>query len=484
MKVIIPFLLATFGILSACTEDKHSKAEQDELPAAYFEGQLPGYSIVKMQELTGGQLAVLAEKLVYDLINGNPAYRQDHQRVLFIKQGNEWQELALEGQVPEDTFLTDIVRLGTGNEILVSAVNSPDFRSVRHKLLRVNLTTKPSLAEIIEPEDAQFPEVELDDDGVVAMKYMPWDTLDISNLAMQGNTLMLLARNSKGTLYVERFSWNGESLKASGRRLLSSPVSAMRIGMTGGSYDVMGQLISKYRVHGTFQDDGRYVALSLEHGADRAFVKKYGEHVLDDFVDKRFGIYASILTLNPNDDVEPKRRLVFYGSDDDPLHGVTRRDASDFLVYGSNRDYSEESNGRASPRLIVAQAGSSSSVTLGEASASIQAALCLPEKACVLGGSWQWTQNPNGLSIAGGNAFVAFLGSDLRSTAVKEKFLDDTHGEGRSEVRDLKLFMGHYVCAAGMMHGPDTHSGDQDGTRIVGDGFIRCMDAKDVPKAL
>jgi|GEM_PF-5859142 hypothetical protein len=474
--------LLSLPSLYACDEQVRSDSSPS-LPTA-FEGDLKGKAIVKIQDMSSGKLAVLAETLKHQVYAGAAAYVHDHARSVYLKQGLQWQEIALPSSLSQDSFVTDIASVRDGQHLLISAVKIDKDNALRHVLLvvAVKASTEPLIVQSLETELATFPELEGPADKLPpAVRYLPHDTLNVGSLALDKDRVTLAARNSQGSLYVDTFRWQQGRLESQGRLAISPPVVAIRVGMTGGSYDVMGQLISKYRVHSKFLPDGRLVIASSEFGRASTLAAKFGQEAIANIPENAVGYFAMLSTLSADGRSLLHRQLKFWGSGEDPIHGLVVHGAQDAFIFGSDRDYADDQAGRASLALSVSTSSDPQIFTLGEASASAHTALCPERKTCVVAGSWRWTQNPEGLSISGGDAYLGFAAADFSSLDVQEPLWPDILGSGRSEVRDLQLVDGQWVCAAGMMHGPDTHMGDGDVQRIVADGFIRCLPLSKVP---
>ncbi|MES2745442.1 MAG: hypothetical protein V4655_08440 [Bdellovibrionota bacterium] len=442
---------------------------------------LKGLPVVKIQSLGNKGILILAEKLRLDDYNGLPVLTSEHGRQILWKHPDltEPTAISIKPDFTQDTiYITDIAVLGESAFASFTYLTSTP-KTLEHGLAHITLndTGEPKIEYHAIPK-AEFPDLDQQVD-IFAMSYKYFDTMNVSRIATHGNQLALVARNNVGTLFTDRFTISGDQWIPGARQSLLKPIVAMRVGLTGGTYDVMNELTSVYHVHVTFQNDGTLVVASLTESDDITLTKEFGTEALTDYYERRSGLYAAVTKVPSLPDQPINTNWQYWGNPigDSQLQSLTATDNEIFLT-GLSRSFSASDKGRS---IVRVSTGVKGYIDPKKQSASAQAFLCLKDKPCLIGGSWNWAQNPEGMSISGGEAYVATYERGATDLKVDPKFLATVTSEnGRSEVRSFTSHKDDIICAAGMTNGPSTHTADSDSTLMKGDGFIRCLFAEEI----
>lgn len=438
---------------------------------------IDGAAVVKTVAVGPNTLLALCESHVAAVEDEQVSYVLDHPRELYILQPeNEPRRVLLDPSPLPDTMITDIAK-GPEDDtawVVQSRFIPPDGLDHTLRLFR-NISTAPAV-EYSTTSNGTFPDLDvLAGDEITASNYSPrWDTIDVSRIASQANQVGLVARNAKGTLYAERYRESNNKWSPSVQVPLSRPGIVLRIRMTGGSYDVMGQLVNRYKVHAAFQDDGTLLA---------------GSSVLLEELQQAHELFQDDLQL-PDESASPRSIWAFVVGIDSVGNRLRPQTVplgerilfqsliapnDQIYISGLVRDYDNDKQGDSHLQLIDLGKWETT-IDVKPASGAAQALAYSPYVGLIVGGSWNWEQNPTGLSISGGENFIGVF--DQQTNTLIDTFDMPVYAK-RSETRSLTIVDETILCAGGMKAGPGTHTADNDLAKVKGDGFVLCVSIPD-----
>lgn len=475
MAIGSSLLLATALLATGCG-DKDRPAPPPPPPVQAGDSwKLPGTPALKIVQVAPDQLVVLAEKHVYDEEDGHFYYVHDHVRHVFLlERGEEPRDLPVTlGASVEKSMVTDIAAGPNEHSVWVSSIhwNTAEKRLEPTQHLISDLGGERH-EQTLPLEAAAFTGIDSSSEcDQPFCQYIPeFDTLDVLRIASRDSTVGLVARNGAGTLYAESYAFEQGALVRTWRTALSIPLVAMRMGMTGGTYDVMGQLVNQYKVFAAFDRDGTLYAASSAIDAElqKLALTIPGPSLPDDL--KPIS-YALVSGVTPGGMITSRQVVPMGGPLESLLTSLFTRDDRIFVT-GLARDWRPEKQGES--HLIVAELGGArQKIDVAKASGAALTLGLDGENRLVVGGSWSWTQNPAGVSIGGGDRFLSIL-SDVADPWDPPNLL--AKGQRRSEARSILFPTLGVVCVAGMDNGPDTHAADGDISLIEGDGFVECLE--------
>jgi hypothetical protein len=448
----------------------------DGAPIAIAAGdswQLRGTPVVKLVQVAPDCLVALAEKIAYVEAEGDYGYAFDHPRqVHLLCRRQAPVPIDFPAWAPTDDFLlTDVAPGPQDGSVWVAAMRwdaqslqlQPSLHLVDGLPGTPGLTSFPLGAATFDL-DTKAP-----NDASLGYKPAMGDTLDVLRIASTRQGVGLVSRNASGTPYAERWDFDEGRLKRTYQIPLSRPIAGIRIIMAGGTYDVMGWLSSRFRVHAQMDGNGTlYAGLSSSGYELEAFAHEAalpGPPLAGEINGAL--LYAFVQALAP-DGAVTSRWSTPLGGPADSLFLAMAAQGGRVVVGGSARDLTR--NGESD--LLVGDVGQPArTIDVKQASGAVQM-LALAAETLYVGGSWSWTQNPEGLSIAGGDRFL-FAMSDTTPLTDPGNLLGP--GTRRSEARTACLPCPEVVCIGGMTDGPDTHAADGDIALLQADGFVDCL---------
>lgn len=441
--------------------------------------RIPGLPVEKLLSTAPGELVALVEHHVVSRLGTRAGYVIDHpRRGLVLRHGTTTPE-ELQGAVREGELLTDLAAGPEFGSVWVAAVrwNAESKEIERRVALFVDSPAEPGVAPMQEKVSMQLPPAHFAVDESATsdplLRYHGGNTLDVLRIVGRGAFLGVVGRNAAGTAYAERYTYIEGRLQRDTSVALTHPSLWIQTAMTGGTYDVLGWLGNRYRVHAALADSGTlYAALVVRYsdlsGVDALFGSHLGGSSFD--LEKDSEIDALILAVDEKGGAAPveARRISNFEMGSLLLPMLV---SGERCLYGGLSRGVGPPAGRSEPTLFEV-GGTPYTLTSTHGSTAFQA-LAIDEAGRIwAGGSWGWSQNPSGLSIGGGERFVSRLPSGGEVWSEGNILLP---GQRRSEARALLLPSRPVICVGGMDNGPDTHAADLDPSLVSGDGFVDCL---------
>lgn len=440
---------------------------------------VPGLPVVKLLSSAPGEIAALVEQHIVSDAGARIGYVLEHpRRVVVLRHGSATPE-EVRGAWGDDDLLTDIAAGPASGSLWIASVRwNPETKEIERRMALFADSSRESvdapMREVasIALDPARFPEV----DGMAAnlsglVSYLPayGDPIDVLRIASRGALIGLVGRNTAGTAYAERYTYIDGRLRRDASVALTQPSRKIHVGMTGGTYDVLGWLGNRYRVHAALADSGTlYAGVVVGYPelleVDELLGSSLGATV---DLDRMSQLFALILTVDEAGVTAPvEARLISEGIMEALLLDVVVK--GERCLYGG---LTRELDGRSNPTLFEARAAPQAMSTT-HASAALQAIAVDEGGRIWAGGSWGWNQNPAGLSIGGGERFASLLPA---AGEVWDEGNVLSPGRRRSEARAILLPRPGVICIGGMDNGPDTHAADGDASLVSGDGFVDCL---------
>ncbi len=299
-------------------------------------------------------------------------------------------------------------------------------------------------------------------------------THDVGRIAADGEGVVLATRTGRHSVIAYRagFEPNEKRFVVRSRTLVVPAHAIYPVGLTGGTYDVFGQLEAHYAVHVARAESGlAYLAVEharLETGAMlRAHRQVFGEELVTD----PDGLDVFVTRIEA--DGTRLGTSVVSTPDDDQLYGL-RAIGDDAFALGRTEHWNEAGTGFDA---LVGRVDPGGSVTVrtvavdrGDVAFDVARA---PDGGIVVVGASGYAQNPHGASITEeSQAFARWLRADGAEIELPLPRAP-RHNEARVV---LRLGDGGLVVG-GMQDGPGTHSADGDASALRARGFATEMSA-------
>jgi hypothetical protein len=301
---------------------------------------------------------------------------------------------------------------------------------------------------------------------------------DAARLAPLGESLALVLRTGRNAIVAYRLDPDANgAYQRSWRTLVEPGSSILLVGITGGSFDVFGQLQNHIQIYvdADAQDPG-----TLAVGVVNAYLQNYTFRAHAEYFNEPIAASTGVL-LTRVSSVDGRRvgSTVIDTHDRAELHGL-RATPSGFVMVG--RVLSEvrsDGSGWNAFAVLVGRDGVPGPYNVIDVDRGdvLFDAAALPDGRFLALGSTGYTQNPSGESISEtAQPLLVMLDGD--GSLLQN--LGYVGGARQNQLNTIAPLNGEWLLG-GMIDGPGTHSGDADHTLIVANGFLR--DGSDLPGA-
>jgi hypothetical protein len=298
---------------------------------------------------------------------------------------------------------------------------------------------------------------------------------DAARLAPLGESLAVVLRTGRNAILAYRLDPDASgAYRLSWRTLVEPGSSILGEGITGGSFDVFGQLENHLRIYVDVDTPGT-LAVGIVNApflnfTFRAHAEYFGEPIA-----------ASIGVLLTRLSTPDGRRLGSTAIDTQEraeLHGIRATPRGFALVGRVLSEVRPDGTGWNAFTAFVASDGTPGpynvvDVDRGDVLFDVAA---LPSGRYLALGTTGYTQNPSGESISEAAQPLLVL---LNTDGSLAQNLGFTGGARHNQLTTIAPLNGHWLLG-GMINGPGTHSGDTQRELIVADGFLR--EASNLPE--
>jgi hypothetical protein len=291
---------------------------------------------------------------------------------------------------------------------------------------------------------------------------------DACVLAPLGESLAVVLRTGRNAIVAYRLNADaGGAYQQSWRTLVEPGASILGIGLTGGTFDVFGQLENHLRIF-VDVDSTATLAVGVVNSDMRNFSFRAHAEYFNEPIPATSGV---LVTRVATADGRRLGSTVVDTQNRAELHGL-RATPGGFIVMG--RVLSEvrsDGSGWNAFTAIIGHDGTPEhynvlDVDRGDILFDVAA---LPSGRFLALGTTGYVQNPSGASISeAAQPLLALLNSD-GSLAQNVGF---TAGPRHNQLRTIAPLNDGWLLG-GMINGPGTHSGDADRALIFADGFLR-----------
>lgn len=293
---------------------------------------------------------------------------------------------------------------------------------------------------------------------------------DAARLAPLGESLAVVLRTGRNAIVAYRLDSDSNGAYTRSWRTLVEPGSSILLeGITGGTFDVFGQLQNQLRI---FVDVASDAAGTLAVGAVNAPFLNYTFRAHADYFSEPIAASNGLLLTRVA--IADGHRLGSTAIDTHDLaelHGVRATPHGFMLVGRVLSEVRPDGSGWNAFAAIVGHDGTPgpySVVDVDRGDVLFDVAP-LPSGRYLAVGTTGYTQNPSGASISESAQPLLVL---LNADGSLAQNLNYAGGPRHNQLTTAEPLNGGWLLG-GMVNGPGTHSGDGDRALIVADGFLR-----------
>ena len=293
---------------------------------------------------------------------------------------------------------------------------------------------------------------------------------DAARLAPLGERLAVVLRTGRNAIVAYRLDLDANGAYQRAWRTLVEPgASIFGIGLTGGSFDVFGQLQNHLRIYVDVDaDTPATLAVGVVNAPFLNFTFRAHAEYFSEPIAASTGI---LLTRVASDDGRRLGRTVIDTHDRAELHGVRATPGGFALVGRVLSEVRSDGGGWNAFTALVGHDGTLGSYNLvdvdrGDVLFDVAA---LPSGRYLALGTTGYVQNPSGESISEAAQPLLVLLNIDGSLAQNLGYIG---GARHNQLTTIASLNGRWLLG-GMINGPGTHSGDADRKLIVADGFLR-----------
>jgi hypothetical protein len=293
---------------------------------------------------------------------------------------------------------------------------------------------------------------------------------DAARVAPLGESLAVVLRTGRNAIVAYRLDPDGNGAYTRSWRTLVEPgASILGIGLTGGTFDVFGQLENHLRI---FVDVDADAPDTIAIGAVNAQQSNFTFRAHSEYFGEPIAATSGVLlTRVASADGNRLGSTVVDTHDRAELHGVRATPGGFALVGRVLSEVRPDGSGWNAFTALVGRNGTLGSynvvdVDRGDILFDIAA---LPSGRYLALGTTSYTQNPSGESISEAAQPLLVL---LNHDGAMAQNLGYVGGARHNQLTTIAPLNGRWLLG-GMTNGPGTHSGDNDRQLIVADGFLR-----------
>jgi hypothetical protein len=293
---------------------------------------------------------------------------------------------------------------------------------------------------------------------------------DAARLAPLGESLAVVLRTGRNAIVAHRLDLDANGAYQRAWRTLVEPgASIFGIGLTGGSFDVFGQLQNQLRIYVHVDaDTPATLAVGVVNAPFLNFTLRAHAEYFSEPIAASTGI---LLTRVASDNGRRLGSTVIDTHDRAELHGVRATPGGFALVGRVLSEVRSDGVGWNAFTALVGHDGTLGSYNLvdvdrGDVLFDVAA---LPSGKYLALGTTGYVQNPSGESISEAAQPLLVL---LNSDGSLAQNLGYIGGARHNQLTTIASLNGRWLLG-GMINGPGTHSGDADRKLIVADGFLR-----------
>lgn len=294
---------------------------------------------------------------------------------------------------------------------------------------------------------------------------------DVGRIEPVGEDVIAATRTGRHSVIAYRFVWDGVAFTPTYRTLVVPPHGVIGVGLTGGSYDIFGQVANPHVVYLAVDEDGlAYVGTTYELASPDNVVEAHAE------------VFGETLVGDPDHTDGYVTRLGVDGARlgtsvittelEDQVYGL-RAVRGAAYVLGRNELWNAAGTGHdALVARVDAATGQVETFAFDvrDGDIAFDAAVTGAGELVVFGASG-YAQNPQGASITDASeAFARVFAAEggTRDLALPASARHDVP----FVVRDLGRGA---LLVAGMLDGPGTHTADSDITQLYARGFVTTL---------
>lgn len=424
----------------------------------FFSGEFARKAVASR---AGAAFALLEKTGVLHVDYGSP-----RRRLVKVATGGEVHPWLSTAPSESDASLLDFA-LHPSGEITALFASSAGYRLVR---LNAN-------GEVVNETAISDPQIGLDAPALpesTPSAPIEIHTHDTGRVQPLGEQVVLATRTGRHSVIAYRYDFRDAHFEQETRTLIVPPVSLIGVGLNGGSHDTFGQLDAQFAVHVAVDEAPTiYVAVQHPHGGNANLVKAhqrvFGEELVGD--PDSLDLYVTRVSV----DGTRLGTSVVGTPEEDELYGL--RGGKNAAYVAGRKEYWNES-GTGFDALAAEVDGATGAVRVFELDVDRSDIAFdvapLSESELLLVGASGYTQNPHGASVSEesqGFAYVLATSGGVRALLVPNR-------QRHNEVRALARTGDGGWLAVGMLHGPGTHSGDADASRISADGFLATLEVQ------
>jgi hypothetical protein len=440
----LPFLAV--ALLVACGSREVPLSNTVDLSVA-------GQTVTKVRT-AGNEIVLLEERL-------NSIFEDGPQRTLAILQNNS--QIMHPYAPPAGWSLVDFAVHPSGD---ISAVltTASQVRIVRLDSTAGVRSDQPFL-DPTAPTDPFFNYAGgLKDDNALQPALMH----DAARLAPLGESLAVVLRTGRNAIVAYRLDPDANgAYRPSWRTLVEPGSSILAVGITGGSFDVFGQLQNHLRIFVDVDGSGT-LAVGVVNAPERNFT--FRAHT-DFFGEPIAATTGLLLTRMASADGHRLGSTVIDTHDLAELHAVRATPGGFMLAGRVLTEVRPDGTGWNAFAALVGSDGAAGpynviDVDRGDVLFDVAA---LPSGRYLALGTTGYVQNPTGESISEAAQPLLVL---LNADGSLAQNLGFAGGARHNQLTTIAPLNGHWLLG-GMINGPGTHSGDNQRELIVADGFLR-----------
>ena len=291
---------------------------------------------------------------------------------------------------------------------------------------------------------------------------------DAARLVPLGESLAVVLRTGRNAIVAYRLDADASgAYRRSWRTLVEPGSSILGEGITGGSFDVFGQLENHLRIY-VDVDSSDTLAVGVVNAPMLNFTFRAHAEYFNEPIAASMGV---LLTRLGSTDGRRLGSTAIDTHDRAELHGVRATPRGFVLVGRVLTEVRSDGTGWNAFAGFVASDGTAGpysviDVDRGDVLFDVAA---LPSGRYLALGTTGYVQNPSGASISeAAQPLLALLNTD-GSLARNLGFVG---GARHNQLTTIAPLNGHWILG-GMINGPGTHSGDSQRELIVADGFLR-----------
>ena len=293
---------------------------------------------------------------------------------------------------------------------------------------------------------------------------------DAARLAPLGESLAVVLRTGRNAIVAYRLDPDADgAYQRSWRTLVEPGASIFGIGLTGGSFDVFGQLENHIRI---CVDVDRETPATLAIGVVNAQEFNFTFRAHSDYFGEPIAATAGVLlTRVATDNGRRLGSTVIDTHDRAELHGVRATPAGFALVGRVLSEVRSDGSGWNAFTALVGRDGTLGSYNLVDVDRGdiLFDIAPLPSGRYLALGTTGYVQNPSGESISeAAQPLLVVLNTD----GSLAQNLGYVGGARHNQLTTIAALESSWLLG-GMVNGPGTHSGDNDRQLIVADGFLR-----------